>query len=102
MSTRPKVAAQPPYKRQARRLPRYSRLMATDESPTSAGGGSSREFEPPERHKAADRAGKALGNMAGSINAAIGVQDVPVVLDTRARHVSIKELEDLIDRALDE
>ena len=43
-----------------------------------------------------------MGNMAGSINAAIGVEDVPVVLDTRGRHVSIKELEVLIDRALDE
>lgn len=31
-------------------------------------------FEPPAKHVAADRAGKTLGNMAGSINKALVVQ----------------------------
>jgi hypothetical protein len=57
-------------------------------------------FEPPETHKAADRAGKQLGHMAGAINEALDAHDEPVVLDRRGRHVSIKELEDLIDQAL--
>ncbi|GAA4705089.1 hypothetical protein [Phytohabitans rumicis] len=60
------------------------------------------DFDPPEKHKAADKAGKTLGNMAGSINAAIGAGDTPVVLDRKGRHVSIKDLEDLIDSALEE
>ena len=59
-------------------------------------------FEPPERHKAADRAGKTLGNMAGSINKALGLDDEPVVLNRKGPHVSIKDLEDLIDEALAE
>jgi hypothetical protein len=56
----------------------------------------------PETHKAADRAGKTLGNMAGSINKALGLDDEPVVLDRKGSHVSIKNLEDLIDKALEE
>jgi hypothetical protein len=59
------------------------------------------DFEPPEKHKAADRAGKALGNMAGSINKALGADDIPVVLDRKGPHISIKDLEDLIDKALE-
>jgi len=59
-------------------------------------------FEPPETHKAADRAGKTLGNMAGSINRALGIDDEPVVLNRKAPHTSIRDLEDLIDKALEE
>jgi hypothetical protein len=59
-------------------------------------------IEPPETHKAADRAGKTLGNMADSINKALGIDDEPVVLNTKGSHVSIKGLEDLIDKALEE
>lgn len=57
-------------------------------------------IEPPEKHRAADNAGKTLGNMAGSINSALELDDEPVVLDRKGRHVSIKQLEDLIDQAL--
>lgn len=59
-------------------------------------------FEPPERHKAADRAGKTLGSMAGSINETLGLEDEPVVLNRKRPHVSIKDLENLIDEALQE
>jgi hypothetical protein len=58
-------------------------------------------FQPPDKHVAADRAGKVLGQMAGSINKALGADDEPVVLNRRGRHVSIKSLEELIDKALD-
>jgi hypothetical protein len=59
-------------------------------------------IEPPVKHKAADRAGKMLGNMAGSINKALGAEHEPVVVNRKGRHVSIKNLEDLIDKALEE
>jgi hypothetical protein len=59
-------------------------------------------FEPPEKHKAADRAGKTLGNMAGSISRALGTDDEPVVLNRKGPHTSIRDLEDLIDKALEE
>lgn len=59
-------------------------------------------FEPPEQHKAADRAGKTLVNLAGAINRTLGTEDEPMVLNRRSRHVSIKALEDLIDKALEE
>lgn len=59
-------------------------------------------IEPPVKHKAADRAGKILGNMAGSINRALGTDDEPVVLNRKGPHGSIRELEDLIDKALEE
>jgi hypothetical protein len=39
--------------------------------------------------------------MAGSINKALGADDIPVVLDRKGPHVSIKDLEDLIDKALE-
>lgn len=58
-------------------------------------------FEPPAKHLAADRLGKTLGNMAGSINRALGADDEPVVLNRKGRHVSLKSLEELIDTALD-
>ena len=57
---------------------------------------------PPQKHKAADKAGKTLGNMAGSINRALGTEAEPVVLNRKGRHVSIKNLEDLIDKVLEE
>ncbi|MEJ3750368.1 hypothetical protein WEI85_44815 [Actinomycetes bacterium KLBMP 9797] len=76
--------------------------MAADQTSPTLGGKNSKDFEPPEKHKAADRAGKTLGNMAGSISAAIGAESTPVVLDRKGPHVSIKDLEDLIDRALEE
>lgn len=59
------------------------------------------DIELPEKHRAADRAGKTLGNMAGHINKALGAEDIPVVLDRKGPHVSIKNLEDLIDKALE-
>jgi len=59
-------------------------------------------IEPPEKHKAADRAGKTLGNMAGAINRALGTDDEPVVLNRKGPHSSIRDLEDLIDKALEE
>ena len=58
-------------------------------------------FEPPAKHVAADRAGKTLVNLAGAINKALGAEDEPIVLNRKGRHVSIKSLEDLIDRALE-
>jgi len=58
-------------------------------------------FEPPDKHVAADRAGKMLSQMAASINKALGADDEPVVLNRKGRHVSIKSLEELIDKALD-
>jgi hypothetical protein len=76
--------------------------MESDEITPAPSGKNSQDIEPPEKHKAADNAGKTLGNMVGSINAAIGANDIPVVLDRRGPHVSIKDLEDLIDRALEE
>lgn len=63
---------------------------------------SANDFTPPEKHKAADRAGKTLGNMAGSINKALGADDEPVVLNRKGPHTSIKDLEDLIDKALED
>lgn len=70
--------------------------------PTPGGiGKNETDFDPPEKHKAADRAGKILGNMAGSINRVIDADDIPVVLDRKGPHVSIKSLEDLIDKALE-
>jgi hypothetical protein len=59
-------------------------------------------FTPPEKHVATDKVGKTLGNMAGSINRALGTEAEPVVLNRKGRHVSIKSLEDLIDKALEE
>jgi hypothetical protein len=59
-------------------------------------------IEPPEKHKAADRAGKTLGNMVGSINKVLGMDDEPVVLNRKGPHSSIRDLEDLIDKALEE
>jgi hypothetical protein len=58
-------------------------------------------FEPLEKHVAADRAGKTLLNLAGAINKAVGAEDEPIVVNRKGRHVSIKELEDLIDKALE-
>jgi hypothetical protein len=58
-------------------------------------------FEPPDKHVAAERASKTLLNLAGAINAAVGAEDEPIVVNRKGRHVSIKELEDLIDRALE-
>ena len=58
-------------------------------------------IEPPEKHVAADRAGKALINLAGAINKALGAEDDPIVVNRKGRHVSIKSLEDLIDEALE-
>ena len=58
-------------------------------------------FVPPARHLAADRAGKQLLNLAGSINRAIGAEDDPIVVNRAGRHVSFKSLEDLIDKALE-
>ena len=75
--------------------------MSNDDKPDTSGK-SRMTIEPPEKHKAADRAGKTLGNMAGSINRAIGAEDEPIVLDRKSSHVSIKDLEDLIDRALED
>jgi hypothetical protein len=59
-------------------------------------------FEPPEQHVAADRAGKTLSMMADSINKALNAEDEPVVFNRKGRHVSFKDLEDLIDAALAE
>jgi hypothetical protein len=58
-------------------------------------------FVPPDKHVAADRAGKRLVNLAGAISAALEADDQPVVVNRKGRHVSIKGLEDLIDAALD-
>ncbi|HLT09983.1 MAG TPA: hypothetical protein VK028_04160 [Micromonosporaceae bacterium] len=58
-------------------------------------------FEPPEAHKAADRAGKLLGNAAGAIGETLGIGAEPVVLNRKGRHVSIEDLEELIDTALE-
>jgi hypothetical protein len=82
----------------------YNNLMAKEVvPPTPDGSGKDRvTVEPPETHKAADRAGKTLGNMACSINKALGIDDEPVVLNRKGSHVSIKSLEDLIDKALEE
>jgi hypothetical protein len=77
-------------------------MMAPHEIVSSPDGMNSQSNEPPEKHKAADKVGKTLGNMVGSINAAIDAEDIPVVLNRKGRHVSIKDLEDLIDRALEE
>lgn len=57
-------------------------------------------FEPLEQHVAADRAGKTLGIMADSINKALDAEDEPIVVNRKGRHVSFKDLEDLIDEAL--
>ena len=57
-------------------------------------------FEPPPQHVAADKAGKTLGIMADSINKALGAEDEPIVLNRKGRHVSFKNLEDLIDEVL--
>jgi hypothetical protein len=76
-----------------------------EETPPSTPGGSAKKnmtFEPPETHKAADRAGKTLGNMVGSFNKVLNAEDEPVVLNRKRAHVSIKDLEELIDRALEE
>jgi hypothetical protein len=51
---------------------------------------------------AADRAGKTLVNLAGAINKAIRAEDEPIVVNRKGRHVSIKSVEDLIDRALED
>ena len=59
-------------------------------------------IRPPQKHEAADRAGKTLGNMAGSINEALGEHDEPVLLNRKGPHVSIRELEDLIDSTLED
>ena len=59
-------------------------------------------IEPPQKHKAADRAGKTLGNMAGAINKALGMDDQPIILNRKGPHTSIRDLEDLIDKALEE
>ena len=72
------------------------------ETESSAPDRSGNDFTPPEKHKAADRAGKILGNMAGSIGKAIGADDDPVVLNRKGPHTSIKDLEDLIDKALED
>ena len=58
-------------------------------------------LEPPTKHVAADRAGKTLVNLAGSINAALDSDSEPIVVNRKGRHVSLKDLEDLIDRALE-
>jgi len=83
---------------------RYNRPMANQEGSSSTDGSVQGRItiEPPAKHKAADRAGKTLGNMAGSINKALGAETDPVVLNRKGRHVSIKDLEDLIDKALEE
>jgi hypothetical protein len=74
----------------------------SNEAAPAAPDSSANDFTPPEKHKAADRAGKTLGNMAGSINRALGAEDEPVVLNRKGPHTSIKDLEDLIDKALED
>lgn len=59
-------------------------------------------FEPPEAHKAADRVGKLLGHAAGNIGEALGIGAEPVVVNRKGRHVSIEDLERLLDTALEE
>ena len=77
--------------------------MSTEDQPTPERSGNGKLIiEPPEKHKAADRAGKTLGNMAGAINRALGAEDEPVVLNRNGPHRSIRDLEDLIDKALEE
>jgi hypothetical protein len=82
----------------------YSRGVTEQANPPESNGSEERRliFEPPDKHVAADRVGKTLVNLAGSISKALGAEDEPVVLNRKGRHVSIKSLEDLIDRALEE
>lgn len=65
----------------------------------------SRDFVPPPRHVAADRAGVHSLYTAHQISealAAAGEPDEPVVLDRRGPHRSIQGLERLLDDALAE
>lgn len=79
----------------------YNHGMPNEES-SDTSGKKRMTIEPPETHKAADRAGKTLGNMAGSINKALGAEDEPIVFNRKGKHVSIRDLEDLIDKALED
>jgi hypothetical protein len=75
--------------------------VTAEEIPPASNASEEETFVPPVRHVAADRAGKQLVSLAGAINRAIGAEDEPIVLNRKGRHVSIKSLEDLIDKALE-
>ena len=49
-----------------------------------------------------DMSGKRLINLAGSINRALGAEDEPIVVNRAGPHVSFKNLEELIDKALED
>ena len=79
---------------------RYSRVVTERETPSESMA-QKETFVPPAKHLAADRAGKTLVNLAGAINRAVGADDEPIVVNRKGAHVSIKSLEELIDRALE-